>query len=169
MGHHLAGLGRLAGRRRIFTPPNFVALSLSTAFANGALGMLGQLLATLLGMANFAVTLLATGWAMSRVTPSSSRGCRCRRQPFVRSSSVIEPPPVVADRDRAGARGGVLPARSDRRPVAVRGTGRPAAPAAVSATAGDGKQCPKCSLYETEQGKVIGWYCRVCGWRESRR
>ena len=24
-------------------------------------------------------------------------------------------------------------------------------------------------LYETELGKVIGWYCRVCGWRESRR
>ena len=34
----------------------------------------------------------------------------------------------------------------------------------------DGKrQCPKCSLYETELGKVIGWYCRICGWRESRR
>ena len=22
---------------------------------------------------------------------------------------------------------------------------------------------------ETELGKVIGWYCRICGWRESRR
>ena len=31
------------------------------------------------------------------------------------------------------------------------------------------RQCPKCSLYETELGKVIGWYCRICGWRESRR
>jgi hypothetical protein len=27
---------------------------------------------------------------------------------------------------------------------------------------------PKCSLYETERGTVIGWYCKVCGWREGK-
>jgi hypothetical protein len=43
-------------------------------------------------------------------------------------------------------------------------------PAAVATASSEGKrQCPKCSLYETELGKVIGWYCRICGWRESRR
>jgi hypothetical protein len=41
----------------------------------------------------------------------------------------------------------------------------PAAPASVA----DKRQCPKCGLYETERGTVIGWYCRVCGWREARR
>ena len=30
------------------------------------------------------------------------------------------------------------------------------------------RQCPKRSLYETEKGTVLGWYCKVCGWRETR-
>jgi len=52
---------------------------------------------------------------------------------------------------------------------------RPAPRAAAVATApppaaaAGKRQCPKCSLYETERGSVIGWYCKVCGWRESRR
>ena len=46
---------------------------------------------------------------------------------------------------------------------------RPATAAVASASHEGKRQCPKCSLYETELGKVIGWYCRICGWRESRR
>jgi ribosomal protein L37AE/L43A len=43
-------------------------------------------------------------------------------------------------------------------------------PSPPPATSADGKrQCPKCGLYETERGSVIGWYCKVCGWREGRR
>jgi hypothetical protein len=41
-------------------------------------------------------------------------------------------------------------------------------PSAVVDTGGK-RQCPKCGLYETERGSVIGWYCKVCGWREARR
>jgi ribosomal protein L37AE/L43A len=48
----------------------------------------------------------------------------------------------------------------------------PPAPAPVAASrpaaVTDKRQCPKCSLYETERGSVIGWYCKVCGWREGR-
>jgi len=55
-------------------------------------------------------------------------------------------------------------------PVAAPAMAARPAPAAVASASHEGKrQCPKCSLYETELGKVIGWYCRICGWRESRR
>lgn len=153
----------------IFTPPNFVALSLSTAFANGALGMLGQLLATLLGVANFAVTVLATGWAMSRVTASQLSGMPVLSAPFVPEPSVIEPAPVastVIEPVYAAVSFRPDPAAA---PTAVAAPVTLQAPAPASAPAGSGKQCPKCGLYETERGTVIGWYCRICGWRESPR
>lgn len=40
--------------------------------------------------------------------------------------------------------------------------------AATAGTPVESKRCPKCGLSETELGAVIGWYCKVCGWRESR-
>jgi len=47
---------------------------------------------------------------------------------------------------------------------------RPAVTLATAATAtGPRPTCPKCGSRDTERGAVIGWYCRVCGWRESRR
>ena len=42
------------------------------AFKGSALGGLGALLTALLSLANIAVTLLATGWAMSRVALAQS-------------------------------------------------------------------------------------------------
>jgi len=48
-------------------------------------------------------------------------------------------------------------------PVAVAAATPPAAVAEAK------RQCPKCGLSETERGTVIGWYCTICGWRESRR
>ena len=45
----------------------------------------------------------------------------------------------------------------------VRGPVIGAAPAAGSELV-----CPKCGGREIEQGRVIGRYCRVCGWREQR-
>jgi hypothetical protein len=58
-------------------------------------------------------------------------------------------------------------------PVAIPVATAPAEPAPQPArgpAATEGKrQCPKCSLYETERGSVIGWYCTICGWRETRR
>ena len=110
----------------IFTPPNFVALSLSTAFANGALGMLGQLLATLLGVANFAVTVLATGWAMSRVTASQLSGMPVPSAPFVPEPSVIEPAPVASTVIEPVYAAVSFQARSGRRPHGGGSTGHAA-------------------------------------------
>jgi hypothetical protein len=53
------------------------------------------------------------------------------------------------------------------RPSAAPPAARPA-PAPVAAAPGERLQCPKCGLRETERGQVIGWHCKVCGWRESR-
>jgi len=55
-------------------------------------------------------------------------------------------------------------------PAAAAPAARPAppAPAPRPTAAADRPQCPKCSLYETERGTVIGWYCKVCGWREGK-
>ena len=75
--------------------------------------------------------------------------------PAALSPIEVEPPVVVAQE----------PAPAPR--PAPRAAPAPAAPPVVSA---EGKrQCPKCGLYETERGSVIGWYCKVCGWREARR
>jgi hypothetical protein len=43
-----------------------------------------------------------------------------------------------------------------------------ARPVATAVPAGERLQCPKCGLRETERGQVIGWHCKVCGWRERR-
>jgi hypothetical protein len=153
----------------IFTPPNFVALSLSTAFANGALGMLGHLLATLLGVANLAVTIMATGWAMSRVTAFQLAGMPAPSAPFVPAPMVVEPVAVgstVIEPVHATvsfAPDPIVAPAPLAAPVAVRATGPASAPA------GSSKQCPKCGLYETRPGTVIGWYCTICGWRETPR
>ncbi|HEU4370675.1 MAG TPA: hypothetical protein VFV05_20830 [Methylomirabilota bacterium] len=149
----------------ILTPLNFVALSLSTAFASSALGMLGGLLTVLLGVANFVVTILATGWAMSKVgaaqistltaawpvaTGTSAPASARDAEPMAAPVAVGPQAPVAASRVTA--------------PASV---ARPAPAVAGSAGAASQRQCPKCSLYETERGSVIGWYCRVCGWRET--
>ena len=168
----------------VLTPPQMVATSLTVSFKGSALGGLGALLTALLSLANFAVTLLATGWAMSRVAlaqsgdffdrvpaPVSPLGPTATEptvEPVVAAVSaapVAVAEPVVA----AAARVTMADRVAVAEPMAAPRPAAPPAPA-VATAANDGKrQCPKCSLYETEQGKVIGWYCRVCGWRESRR
>jgi hypothetical protein len=167
----------------VLTPPQMVATSLTASFKGSALGGLGALLTALLSLANFAVTLLATGWAMSRVALAQSGDFFDRvpvpisplgptvTEPTVEPVVAVSAAPVAVAEPAVAAAARVTMA--DRVAVAEpMAAPRPAAPPApaVATAANDGKrQCPKCSLYETEQGKVIGWYCRVCGWRESRR
>jgi hypothetical protein len=153
----------------ILAPPNLVALSISASFPASALGQLGKLLTALLGVANFAVAVLATGWAMSRVTAQQLSGLPVGS--LLPTPTVREPrPPVVVDEPVAV--GILAPAVT---PVAVpagaRGTstGLSLAAATVRVAAAAKRQCPKCGLHETERGSVVGWYCTVCGWRESRR
>jgi hypothetical protein len=145
----------------ILTPPNLVTLSLSAAFKNSALGMLGQVLTGLLGVVNVIVTVMATGWAMSRVTDAQLSGLPVASASFPPAPIVGHPLPVVPTRIPAAAP--VAP------PVAAALPPSPPAPSVPAGRAGGKRQCPKCGLYETERGAVIGWYCTVCGWREGRR
>jgi hypothetical protein len=152
----------------ILTPPNFVAMSLSTAFATSALGALGGLLTVLLGLANFVVSILATGWAMSRVAVAQLAGLPLDSAPLVPVGSVVAPM-TMAEPVEVASPASVSTLTEPALPVAAT-PAVAAAPHPTRATAGaEGKrQCPKCSLYETERGAVIGWYCTICGWRESR-
>jgi hypothetical protein len=168
----------------VLTPPQMVATSLTASFKGSALGGLGALLTTLISLANFAVTLLATGWAMSRVALAQS-GDFFDRVPAPVSplgptvtEPTLEPSPVapvsaapvaVAEPVTAAARVTMADRAPVAEPIAAPRPAAPPAPAVATASHDGKRQCPKCSLYETEQGKVIGWYCRVCGWRESRR
>jgi hypothetical protein len=169
----------------VLTPPQMVAASLKASFTGSALGGLGSLLSALLGLANFAVTLLSTGWAMSRVALAQG-GDSFAQSPAMFSplGPMVSEPKLEPEPEMATARAPIVPAEPHRaeahapRPeravvagaVAERSMATRPAPAAVATASNEGKrQCPKCSLYETELGKVIGWYCRICGWRESRR
>jgi len=140
----------------ILAVPNVVALSIQTAYKGGALGAVAGLVISLLNIANVAVSILATGWAMSKVAAEQLGGLAPIAPavtPDALSPLEVEPPPAVAQEPAP-------------RP-APRAAPAPAAPPVVST---EGKrQCPKCGLYETERGSVIGWYCKVCGWREARR
>ena len=136
----------------ILAVPNVVALSLKSAYSDSLMGSLAGLMISLLNLANVAVSILATGWAMSRVTAEQLSGLDLTLPTVAHamSSSPRLPEPPAAQ---------VL-AAPRAQPV----------PSPSPATSADGKrQCPKCGLYETERGSVIGWYCKVCGWREARR
>lgn len=154
----------------VCTPPNFVAMSLSTAFANSALGMLGGLLMLLLGVANFVVTILATGWAMSKVATAqiATLTAVLPRPVAVETRALapaLDPEPMAAPVAVAAPAPMAAASRVMAAPASV---ARPAPEAPRPAVAAAKRQCPKCSLYETERGSVIGWYCRICGWREPR-
>jgi len=155
----------------VFTPLDFLGLSLSTAFKGSALGGLGRLLMLLLGLGKFAVTLLATGWAMSKVAESQLSG-----MPMAPAAVPFAPAPVVSEPVAVATpvvAAPIAPAPVVVAPVAAPVTMSAPMPVAAvpsAASRADGKrQCPKCGLYETERGSVIGWYCTICGWRESRR
>jgi hypothetical protein len=188
----------------ICTPPEFVALSLMTAFAGSALGMIGGLLSFALAVANFGVSVVAAGWAMSKVaaeqietgvaeapdvtlpvepgplaSPSLEPEPLQRIEadvpapvappaPVVRAATVATTAPVITAAPIAAASPVVaaLPVVAAAAAPAARPA--PPAPAPRPAAAADRPQCPKCSLYETERGTVIGWYCKVCGWREGK-
>jgi len=145
----------------IMAVPSVVAVSLRTAYPSSALGLLGSLLAWLLNLVNIAVTVLATGWAMSRVAASQVVGVAPAAPPL--------PPPMARAVDEARAVEVATAREPSPAPQPAPRAAPASVPAATAVSAGGKMQCPKCGLYETERGSVIGWYCKVCGWRESRR
>jgi len=144
----------------IMAVPNVVALSLKTAYGDTALGGLASLVLWLLTIANVVVSVLATGWAMSRVTAEQLSGRVPVDAPTPASYAAAALSPIAVEprvTETVAAPVAAPAARAVARPV-------------LAPAAGEGKrQCPKCGLYETERGSVIGWYCKVCGWREARR
>ncbi len=158
----------------ILTPPNFVALSLSTAYKGAVLGGFGKLLTAVLGLVNFAVAVLSTGWAMSRVTALQLSGLPVALLPLVPAPIVTEPMRLTAPAEavsfETAAAVAVAAPLTMAAPVAIPVASAPVPSPARGPAAVEGKrQCPKCGLYETERGSVIGWYCTICGWREARR
>jgi len=163
----------------ILTPPIFVAIS----FKGSVLGVVGTLLTVVLGLANVAVAVLATGWAMSRVTAMQLSGLPVALLSLEPAPIVSEPTPLTSPAETVSFETPVAVAASAPltmpvavaapAPVAIPVAPAPAEPASQPArgpAATEGKrQCPKCGLYETERGSVIGWYCTICGWRETRR
>lgn len=174
----------------ILTPPTMVGASLSVAFAGSALGGFGKLIMAALVLANGVVAVLTTGWAMSKVAAQQLSGLPMTSLPFMRVESALEPtavaageleemaPAAVAMRDEPVAEPVAAPVAASAPPAAMASVAAPVAEAtrasavavAAPARSTEGKrQCPKCGLHETECGTVIGWYCTICGWRESRR
>ena len=182
----------------VLTPPQMVAASLKAAFPGSALGGLGSLLLRAPGprehrrgvardrlgdVANRAGSerqLLRYGAGVDAGSPRSDglgahagalrhhagrraagdgRRAGGRRRSPAMAERLAMAEPIVAP--QPAARVAVAEPMAAPQP-AVR-------PAPVVAAVEGKRQCPKCSLYETELGKVIGWYCRICGWRESRR
>src|SRR6267142_3304921 len=123
--------------------PGGVGGSLVTVYQASALGILGGLVLLLVVIANSIAGLLGQGWAMSRVVLKELGGAAPLAPTWTPQSELT---PIVADPQP--------PAEPQATPISV-----PSAPPPAGA---EGKrQCPKCSLYETERGSVIGWYCKV--------
>lgn len=145
----------------ILTAPNLLAMSLTASFKGSALGLLGQGLTALLAVANVIVTVVATGWAMSRVTAAQLAGLPVAPGSFSPAADGSQPLAVAP---------APVPAAAPLAAVGSRGLAESASAPSARAGRVEGKrQCPKCGLYETERGSVIGWYCTICGWREARR
>lgn len=143
----------------ILAVPNVVALSLKSAYSDSLMGSVAGLMISLLNLANVAVSILATGWAMSRVAAEQLSGLDLMLPTVDLTLPTVAPAMASSPR--------VPEPVAAQAPAAPRAQPAPSLPPVTSA---DGKrQCPKCGLYETERGSVIGWYCKVCGWREARR
>jgi len=152
---------------------NVVIKALTSPTASEGSTLLGGFLSLVVALLNLVVTLLSYGWAMSRVAASRIGGLGVATAvvaglnplgyaPTMGPQYTAPRPAPVTPVARAPMQGTAVPVMAPRAP-----TPPPPPPASGSAPAGR-RQCPKCNLYETEKGTVLGWYCKVCGWSESR-
>lgn len=152
----------------LLTP--FLLISQGPLLVGGVLDLVLPVIG--LSLAGFFVvaTVQSYGWAMSTAVadrlgvggPLDELDASDETEP-VRARALVPRRPAPSP-TAARARRAVPPRRPEpaRRPAP-----RPAA-ATLQAPAPAAVQCPKCGLRETERGSVIGWYCRICGWRERR-
>lgn len=163
---------------------NVVIDALTADTAGIGSNLVGLFLSLVVLALNIVVSLLSYGWAMSKVVADRLGGVGVattvvaslnplgymptagpqytappRPAPVARPAPVTPmptpPPPAVTP-------AGAAPTMTPRAPAP------PPPPPPSGAGPGERRQCPKCSLYETERGTVLGWYCKVCGWSESR-
>jgi ribosomal protein L37AE/L43A len=161
-------------------------------FIGGVLDLVLPFVGLLLGALYVVATLQSYGWAMSTAVadrlgvagalemddldePMPARPPAASRRPVNGSPAVVPPVSTPERRASAPARQGAAPAGAAATPArAAAARARVAAPARAAAVRPAAArppapmQCPRCGLQETERGSIIGWYCRVCGWREKR-
>lgn len=111
-------------------------------------------------LVSLVVTLRSYGWAMSTMAAR-----RVAATVAVPPAPGPAPAPALRAAPRPAPRPPVTAAPLAAIPTAM---ATPPAAAAVAAAPDDRVPCPKCGLRETERGQVIGWHCKVCGWREGR-
>ena len=174
---------------------NVVIGALTSDTAGLGSNLLGLFLILGVSALNIVVTLLSYGWAMVRVALSRMGGVGVATT-VVAGLNPLGYAPTTGPQYSAPPRPApVTPLRTPRAPSptapdptmpsAPTPVATPAPPAPVmtprapappppapppppsGAAATGRRQCPKCSLYETEKGTVLGWYCKVCGWRET--
>jgi len=165
---------------------NVAINALTSDTAGVGSNLLGLFLTLVVSALNIVVTLLSYGWAMARVAASRIGGIGVVTS-VVAGLNPLGYAPTTGPQYTAPRPAPVTPVTPIRTPPMPSAAGpvvTPAAAAPVMAApvptppppqprppsgAGQGRrQCPKCSLYETEKGTVLGWYCKVCGWSESR-
>ena len=136
-----------------------VAIEALTSDAAGlGSNLVGLFLSLVVLTLNVVVSLLSYGWAMSHAVVKKLGGVGVATT-VVAGLNPRGYTPAAAPQYTTAPR----PAPVSPMPDAP----MPSPPPSAAGPAGR-RQCPKCSLYETERGTVLGWYCKVCGWSESR-
>ena len=154
------------------------ALTADTASLGASLA--GLFLSLVVLALNIVVSLLSYGWAMSHAVVNKLAGVGAATAVIAglnplgyaptagpQYTAPPRPAPVrpMPTAPMSGAPAPVVtpPVMTPRAPMP------PPPPSSSGGVAQAGRrQCPKCDLYETEKGTVLGWYCKVCGWSESR-
>ncbi|MGH7355926.1 MAG: hypothetical protein ACRELS_15275 [Candidatus Rokuibacteriota bacterium] len=171
----------------------FLTLLLAAIILMGALVVVGVVSATgatlVGGLLNLSlnclllvVLLFSYGWSMSRVVASRIGGVAAGvATTVVAGLNPLGYTPTAGPQYTAPPRPAPVtpmptaPMSGAPRPVVTSTVMTPRAPMPPPPPSSSGgvapagrRQCPKCGLYETEKGTVLGWYCKVCGWSESR-
>jgi hypothetical protein len=144
-----------------------VGISVVQFLFSGTFSLIAHTVSFVLGIAQVVLVLQSYGWAMSIMVAKRLEGF----EPDVMGESD-DTASLSADPVDPMAPAEAAPVTN----VPIEPVARPSAPAEFRAprpqaqpAPGGAVQCPKCGLYETELGTVIGRYCKICGWRESQR
>ena len=152
-------------------------------FVSGVLDLVFPVIGLLLAAFYVVGTLQSYGWALSTAVADRFSAAGLDTEPDLLSEPARRDPAPARERPAVPRLANPAPARPAAPSAAAAPAPRPAparaaaapgrrvpgrARSATATAAAASTRCPKCGLQETERGSVIGWYCRVCGWREKR-